>query len=426
MSQALAFPTVRTEIAGVPITELVARYGTPTYVYDLDVVRQRVEDLRRFDVIRYAQKACSNLAILDFVRRQGVLVDAVSAGEIWRAMKAGYSPTGDPAPIVYTADIFDRTSLDMVVDLHVEVNAGSIDMIDQLGERAPGRNVTLRINPGFGHGHSQKTNTGGEQSKHGIWHEQLGECLLHADRQGLGVTGAHMHIGSGTDLEHLSQVCSAMERCAEQIGRTVTTVSAGGGLPIPYQANQHYVDLERYFELWDAVRNRLADRFQHAVQLEIEPGRYLSAESGYLIAEIRAVKTMGSNTFYLLDAGFNNLARPILYGAYHPMSVAYASGRDGATGVQEVVVGGPLCESGDIFTQEEGGFVCRRQLPVAQVGDYLVLERAGAYGFVMGSNYNSKPLAAEVVINGQRTHLARRRQSLDDLIAGESIPDWSV
>lgn len=102
MSQALAFPTVRTEIAGVPITELVARYGTPTYVYDLDVVRQRVEDLRRFDVIRYAQKACSNLAILDFVRRQGVLVDAVSAGEIWRAMKAGYSPTGNPSPIVYT------------------------------------------------------------------------------------------------------------------------------------------------------------------------------------------------------------------------------------------------------------------------------------------------------------------------------------
>ena len=146
------------------------------------------------------------------------------------------------------------------------------------------------------------------------------------------------------------------------------------------------------------------------------------AESGYLVAEIRAVKRMGSNTFYLLDAGFNNLARPILYGAYHPMSIAPA---DGATDreKQSVVVGGPLCESGDIFTQSEGGFVGSRLLPMAGVGDFLVIERAGAYGFVMGSNYNSKPLAAEVMINPDgSSHLVRRRQSFEDLVRGESIP----
>jgi len=126
--------------------------------------------------------------------------------------------------------------------------------------------------------------------------------------------------------------------------------------------------------------------------------------------------------FYLLDAGFNNLARPILYGAYHPMSIV-PSGSGGPTRqMHEVVVGGPLCESGDIFTQESGGFVCARSLPVAEVGEYLVLECAGAYGFVMGSNYNSKPLAAEVLVRDGRSHLIRRRQSFDDLIAGESIP----
>ncbi len=234
-----------------------------------------------------------------------------------------------------------------------------------VGQAAPGSNITLRLNPGFGHGHSQKTNTGGEQSKHGIWHEDLGECLRRADHHGLSVTGLHMHIGSGTDLEHLAQVCGALEKAARQVGRSLRTISTGGGLPIPYRAEQTYIDLEAYFRLWDATRRRLEDSFSHKLRLEIEPGRYLVAESGYLVTEIRAIKQMGHNTFYLVDAGFNNLARPILYGAYHPMSIVpgedSAAGKPAATRpLVEVVVGGPLCESGDIFTQEEGGFVATR------------------------------------------------------------------
>jgi diaminopimelate decarboxylase len=129
---------------------------------------------------------------------------------------------------------------------------------------------------------------------------------------------------------------------------------------------------------------------------------------------------MGENTFYLVDAGFNNLARPILYGAYHPMSIVPTDGAPRPLG--DVVVGGPLCESGDIFTQEEGGFVATRSLPSAAVGELLVIEKAGAYGFVMGSNYNSKPLAAEVLIDGGQAHLVRRRQTFDDIISGEVIP----
>ncbi|HRX81847.1 MAG TPA: diaminopimelate decarboxylase, partial [Pirellulaceae bacterium] len=132
-------------------------------------------------------------------------------------------------------------------------------------------------------------------------------------------------------------------------------------------------------------------------------------------------KKMGGNTFYVVDAGFNNLARPIMYGSYHPISVAPATG-DTQRGSHDVVVGGPLCESGDIFTQEEGGFVAKRSLPVASVGDYLVIECAGAYGFVMSSNYNSKPMAAEVLIQDEQAHLVRARQTYDDLLRGEAIP----
>ncbi|AGA26853.1 diaminopimelate decarboxylase [Singulisphaera acidiphila] len=416
------FSDLRHEIAGVPISEIARRFGTPTFVYESSLIQERINDLRAFDTIRYAQKANSNLAVLDLVRRQGVLVDAVSAGEIGRARAAGYVPVGDPPPIVYTADIFDHESLDLVVEQGIHVNCGSPDMIAQYGQRAPGREITLRINPGFGHGHSQKTNTGGEQSKHGIWHDQIGDCLALAAQNGLKIAGLHMHIGSGTDLEHLSQVCGALERVALAIGSTITTISAGGGLPTPYRTTDLKVDIAAYFLLWDATRRRLQEAFGHPVRLEIEPGRYLVAESGYLVAEIRAVKQMGANTFYLLDAGFNNLARPILYGAYHPMSIAPA---DGSTNRERrsVVVGGPLCESGDIFTQSDGGVVGSQLLPSAKVGDYLIIERAGAYGFTMGSNYNSKPMAAEVMVNSDgSTHLVRRRQTFEDLIRGESIP----
>jgi diaminopimelate decarboxylase len=401
--------------------ELARRFGTPTFVYDAAMIRRKIADLAAFDVVRYAQKACSNLAILDLVRRAGVMVDSVSGGEIRRALAAGFSPAGDPPPIVYTADVFDREALDLCVEHNIHVNCGSPDMIDQLGSLAPGREITLRINPGFGHGHSQKTNTGGKQSKHGIWHAQIAECVARAAKYNLTVAGLHMHIGSGTDLEHLSQVCGAMEQAAAAVGPTVHTISAGGGLPTLYRETDSYVDLAAYFALWDAARKRLASRFGHPVRLEIEPGRYLVAESGYLIAEIRAVKRQDDNTFYLLDAGFNNLARPILYGSFHPMSVVAA---DGATSrpMRDVIVGGPLCESGDIFTQEEGGFVCTRTLPEAHVGDLLVIECAGAYGFVMGSNYNSRYFAAEALIDSGVIHEIRRRQTFDDLIRNEAIP----
>jgi diaminopimelate decarboxylase len=422
IAAAPVFSTRLSHFAGQDIAELARKYGTPLYLYDAEIIARRIADLSAFDVVRFAQKACSNIAILDRVRRAGGVVDAVSAGEVRRALAAGFDPHGDVPGIVYTADIFDRESLDLVVELGLHVNCGSPDMIDQLGQRRPGANVTLRINPGFGHGHSQKTNTGGEQSKHGIWHEQVDECLLRADRYGVTVTGIHMHIGSGTDLEHLSQVCAAMERVVAQVGRTVTTISSGGGLPVPYRAEESFIDLDQYYQLWDASRNRISESLGHKVRLEIEPGRYLVAEAGTLVAEVRAVKTMGNNRFFLLDAGFNDLARPAMYGSHHPIALCPADGSTHERPEVDAIVGGPLCESGDIFTQAEGGYVCSRRLPIASVGDYLVLGNAGAYGFAMSSNYNSKTRAAEVLIEGGQAKLIRARESFDDLIRGEVIP----
>ncbi|MFV2066956.1 MAG: diaminopimelate decarboxylase [Pirellulales bacterium] len=423
MSSTSSFPDLMVDIGGVRLLALADQFGTPLYVYDAASIERRVTELSMFDVIRYAQKACSNLAIIDLIRQRGCLVDTVSAGEIGRALAAGYLPGGDPPSIVYTADIFDRPSLDLVSQHGIHVNCGSPDMIDQYGARAPGESITLRINPGFGHGHSRKTNTGGEQSKHGIWHEQLGEAVTRAGRYGLRVEGLHMHIGSGTDMEHLGRVCAAMEEAARAVGGGLRSISAGGGLPVPYRSGEPPIDLPAYHAAWDATRRRLEADFGHAVRLEIEPGRYLVAESGTLITEIRAIKQMGENTFYLVDAGFNNLARPVLYGAYHPMAIGVAPDEpSGVRSVRPVVVGGPLCESGDIFTQQEGGFVAPRELPAAEVGDRLVIQCAGAYGFGMSSNYCSKPFCAEVLVRDGQAHLIRRRQELDDLMRDEQIP----
>ncbi|TNF62363.1 MAG: diaminopimelate decarboxylase [Burkholderiales bacterium] len=404
------------------LRQLARRHGTPLWVYDAATIRQRIADLHRFDTVRYAQKANANLHLLRLMREQGVVVDAVSLGEIERALAAGYTaaPEAGGAPgIVFTADLFDHPTLDAVVRHAIPVNAGSTDMLGQLGQRSPGHRVWLRINPGFGHGHSNKTNTGGEHSKHGIWHTQLPHALAVIEAHGLRLEGLHMHIGSGVDYRHLEQVCAAMVALVRSSGAKPRAISAGGGLSIPYRDGEPRIDTDHYFQLWDAARREIATHLGHPIHLELEPGRYLVAESGVLLAEVRATKFQGTQHFTLVDAGFSDLMRPAMYGAWHGMSLLPADGA--VRPLRETVVAGPLCESGDVFTQAEGGVVQTRALPEARVGDLLVLHDAGAYGASMSSNYNSRPLAPEVLVDGPAERLIRRRQQMQELLALEAV-----
>ena len=405
---------------------LADQFGTPLWVYDANTIRQRIAQLSNFETVRFAQKACSNIHILRLMREQGVKVDAVSHGEMLRALAAGYQsgqagqPGAGAAEIVFTADLFDAPTLDCVVQHGVPVNAGSIDMLHQLGARSPGHAVWLRINPGFGHGHSNKTNTGGEHSKHGIWHTDLPAALAAIAQNGLRLVGLHMHIGSGVDYSHLADVCGAMVnlvRTTHAAGHDLQAISAGGGLSIPYRTGDPVVDTQHYHGLWDAARQQAEAIVGHHLELEIEPGRFLVAESGVLLGEVRATKNAGANHFVLLDAGFNELMRPSMYGSYHAMEVLR---RDGASAsVRPTVVAGPLCESGDVFTQGDGGVVLPRDLAGAAVGDLMVIHDTGAYGASMSSNYNTRPLIAEVLVDGGQARLIRRRQTVDELLALE-------
>lgn len=400
------------------LRELARAHGTPLWAYDAATIRARIAELAVFDTIRFAQKANSNIHLLRLMREQGVVVDAVSLGEIERALAAGFSSRGEGTPgIVFTADLIDEATLERVVAEAIPVNAGSIDMLHQLGTRAPGHRVWLRINPGFGHGHSNKTNTGGEHSKHGIWHADLPQAVAAIRQHGLALQGLHMHIGSGVDYGHLEQVCHAMVDMVARLDMPIHAISAGGGLSIPYRDGEPRIDTAHYFGLWDAARREIAQRLGHPVHLEIEPGRFLVAESGVLLAQVRATKTMGSNFFALVDAGFNDLMRPSMYGSHHGISVLAAD--DSPRPVRPTVVAGPLCESGDVFTQGEGGVVLTRDLPEARVGDLVVFHDAGAYGASMSSNYNSRPLIAEVLVDGGQARVIRRRQTVAELLGLE-------
>ncbi|KPC53824.1 diaminopimelate decarboxylase [Amantichitinum ursilacus] len=405
---------------GPLLARIAAQVGTPCYVYDAAVIRARIAELKQFDVIRFAQKANSNTHLLRLLKAEGVMVDSVSLGELERALAAGYNVGGEPSPVVFTADILDRATLARVVELKVPVNAGSPDMLKQLGEVSPGHRVWLRINPGFGHGHSRKTNTGGEFSKHGIWFEQLGAAIELVKQYRLDLVGLHMHIGSGVDYSHLNRVCDAMVEQVRQSGHDIRAISTGGGLSIPYRADDETrVDTAHYFAVWDAARKQIEAIVGHKVHLEIEPGRFIVAEAGKLLAEVRAAKTAGSMHYTLVDAGFNDLMRPAMYGAYHEISFVHADGSEIAGEPISTVVAGPLCESGDVFTQKADGILDPHVLPQAQVGDLAVFHDAGAYGASMSSNYNSRPLVPEVMVDGEQFKIIRRRQTLAELLALE-------
>ncbi|MBB6560163.1 diaminopimelate decarboxylase [Acidovorax soli] len=403
------------------LASLAAQFGTPLWVYDAATIRQRIAQVSNFDTVRFAQKACSNIHILKLMREQGVKVDAVSRGEILRALAAGYQAGGEPSEIVFTADLFDADTLACVVEHRVPVNAGSIDMLHQLGAVSPGHAVWLRINPGFGHGHSNKTNTGGEHSKHGIWHTDLPAALAAIAQHGLTLTGLHMHIGSGVDYSHLAEVCGAMVelvRTTHAAGHDLHAISAGGGLSIPYRSGDPVIDTQHYYGLWNTARQQAEAIVGHKLGLEIEPGRFLVAESGVLLGEVRATKNAGANHFVLVDTGFNELMRPSMYGSFHAMEVLRKDGGSGAI-TRPTVVAGPLCESGDVFTQGDGGVVLPRELAEARVGDLLVIHDTGAYGASMSSNYNTRPLIAEVLVDGGQARLIRRRQTVEQLLALE-------
>jgi len=283
----------------------------------------------------------------------------------------------------------------------------------------------VRVNPGFGHGHVESCDTGGPSSKHGIWHEGLAALAARAAAAKLPIVALHAHIGTGPQIrefdDNLRRLVELVEGRIGGLG-DVEAVNLGGGIPHPYRPGAPRYDLTGFRALLVEAAARLAGAAGRPVRVEVEPGRYAIAGAGLLVCRVKDVKQTESNAkgpghrFVMVDAGFNDLVRPAMYGAYHHISIV-----GGGTGrpPEPFVVAGPLCESGDVFTRDDKELLDPRELPRPDVGDLLVLHDAGAYGAAMSSNYVSIGRAPQVYWEDGRATLASRRETIDDVVRAE-------
>jgi diaminopimelate decarboxylase len=418
------------DLSRIPLAELAEKVGTPFYLYDAAELRLRMGELAALAKepnlqARYAMKANSARKVLDVAREAGLWIDAVSANEVLRAKRAGFPMGNEPPVVMLTCDVYRDGAERIIRDESVLPNVGSPGQIRDLAEAGYRGPIALRINPGFGHGHVQACDTGGPSSKHGVWFEDLGTTLTAAATASLPVVALHAHVGTGPQIREFDL---NMGRLAGVFGDllstlpTVTAVNFGGGIPHPYRPGAERYPLAEYHEFLVGVRDDLARKAGRPIRVEVEPGRYGVAGMASLIARVRDVKSTRSNekgpghTFVMVDAGFNDLIRPGMYGSYHEISVI---GAGAAREAEPLVIAGPLCESGDVFTRDDQELLQPRLLGRPEPGDFIALHDAGAYGAAMSSNYCSVGRVAQVFWDDGQATLIARRESLDDILRME-------
>jgi len=399
--------------------EVRERFGTPCYVYDRATLEAAARRALAFPApfgltLRYAMKANPSRGILTLFRDLGLHIDASSDHEVERALRAGFAPH-----TIQLTSQMPSTRLPEHLARGVLFNACSLHQLELFARAAPGRELAVRMNPGLGSGSTNRTNTGGPASSFGIWHEYLEDVKKTAARHGLIIRTLHSHIGSGTDPEVWTRVARMTLDLAAELP-DVTAVNLGGGFKVGRMPEESTTDLG---DVGVHVRDELLHfkrRHGRALGLEIEPGTYLVAQAGAVVATCIDVVDTGRDgyCFAKLDTGMTEVTRPSLYGAQHPIDVL-ASGREPAA----VIFVGPCCESGDILTPAPGDpeALAPRWVPRPRIGDLVVVGGAGAYCAAMSTiNYNSYPQAPEVMLEpGGMLRLLRRRQSLEQVWANE-------
>jgi diaminopimelate decarboxylase len=413
-------------LAGYPLAALADKVGTPFYLYDAQILHERLAKVAALTEgpalkARYAMKANSSWRVLEAVRGAGLWIDAVSGNEVLRARRAGFTMGSEPPVVMLTVDVFRDNALTTVLEHSVLANVGSPGMIEELRGSGYRGGIAFRVNPGFGHGHVQSCDTGGPSSKHGLWLDDLARIRTLAADAKLPIVALHAHIGTGPQIrefdENMRKLVSLFVELVPSFP-DLQAVNLGGGIPHPYRPGAQEYDLAWYRPVLVEAAERLAKAARRPIRVEIEPGRYPVAAMGFLVARVKDVKETAANAkgpghrFVMVDAGFVDLVRPAMYGAYHQISIVGA----GANRPPEpLVVAGPLCESGDVFTRDDHELLVPRQLGRPDVGDLLVLHDAGAYGAAMSSNYVSIGRVPQVWWEDGRATLIARRETLEDI-----------
>ncbi len=403
---------------GLPLPKLAERFGTPLYVYSGPLLRENFHRVRRpfasaDPMVAYSVKANSNLAVLDLLHREGAWFDIVSGGELKRVLKAGI-----PAERAIFAGV-GKSAEEMRAALRagvMEFNLESEQEAERLADVARSlrrrADVAIRINPNVDARTHKYITTGKTENKFGV---PLKRALRLARRiaeemPALNLAGVHCHIGSqildsSIHPNVVAAVMAFVDEVERETGAKLETLNFGGGYGIAYERGQKPLDLRPF------ARALLPELKRRGLRLILEPGRSIAAAAGLLLSRVEYVKPGDAKTFVILDASMTELLRPALYRAHH--EILPVEKRAMPSGLVDFV--GPVCETGDFLALDRESFI-------PSEGGLVAVMDAGAYGFVMASNYNTRPMAAEVLVDGGEAHLVRKRQTLNDLLRLESIP----
>jgi diaminopimelate decarboxylase len=346
---------------------------------------------------------------------EGSNIDAVSPGDINTALLVGFKPE----KILYTGNNVTNKELEFALSSGVRINLDSISQLERLSKLpdSNGKEISFRVNPRVGAGHHNHCITGGDLSKFGIMEEEAVNAYQKAVDLGFKPVGIHAHIGSGIlDPEPFKLAVHTLMDVAGRVYREVEVefefVDFGGGIGIPYEPHESILNLEMFSqEIVDLFKEKLYEYNMGNPSMCLEPGRYIVGDASYLLTKVNTIK-QSYRKFAGVDAGFNTLLRPIMYGSYHHIVLA---SQPNAKPTQTIDIAGNICESGDLFARD-------RPMPDIREGSLLAILNAGAYGFSMSSQYNSRPRAAEVLVQGGKAEVIRERETFADLYSKQNVP----
>ena len=405
-------------VAGLSAEALAKQFGTPLFVYNGDRVVENFRAIRAAFAeqgakprIHYAVKANSRLALLRLLQKEGAFVDAVSPNEVELALKAGFPRER----VLFTGTSVSDDELKQLIEAGVVINIDSFSQMRRMKGLGFRGRASIRWNPGFGAGAHSHTITAGKFIKFGIPESQIEPAFLQAKAMGLDIVGLHQHIGSGwlgkdvdVFLDTVGRTIAVAEKAELLLGKRLEFVDFGGGPGIRYRREQAAFPLEKYAK--GIVSKMNASGLKAGIA--IEPGRSIVGDAGVLLCEVNTVEEKNVPVIGV-NSGFNNLIRPAFYGSFHEIVVC---GNVNGVCTKNFLVAGNLCESGDVFNENRETL---RELPVPDEKGIIAILNAGAYGFEMGSNYNSRGLPACVLVSGGKASLIRERQCLEDILRGE-------
>ncbi len=389
------------------LLQLVSEFDAPLYVYDENKIKSQIQKLKEafshFPVkFHYAAKALSNIHILKLIQQEGMGLDAVSIQEVRLGLMAGYNPQD----ILFTPNCISMEEIKMAVELGVKINIDNLPLLEQFGnEYGNTYPIAIRINPHILAGGNFNISTGHIDSKFGISIHQLRHVKKLIQIFDLQVEGLHMHTGSDIlDVDVFLRGTELLFEYALEFP-DLKFIDFGSGFKVAYKKKDNVTDIKTLGRQMKIQYDAFCQTYGRAIEIHFEPGKYIVSESGYFLVKVNTVKQTTSSVFVGVDSGFNHLIRPMLYQAYH--YITNVSNSNGTSKIYSVV--GYVCET-DTFAWD-------RQLPEVREGDILCFHNAGAYGYMMSSNYNSRFRPAEVLVNGNNHRLIRRRETLEDLLA---------